>query len=396
MIIYTGETLKKEIEESQSLKYKKRWIYKNLKEYCTESDTKRVFCLYGLRWTGKTTMMLQVIEELKDYEHTLWIQCEKTDTNLDIKRAVRARKEGLRYVFLSEATYVSGFHSNCEYLADELSAGGVKVVISGTDSLGFVFASRDAILDRVDFLHTTYISFAEYNYLLGKELDEYIRFGGTLTDCLENSSVPENMAGLSEYINVAVVENIVNSIECVEEERRYGALVDILESKDLPSCIRKVIELYNRSFVRTVMDRVLSFHTPENLAELSDKHEIDIFPMELGTKKMTELIRKELGLKNRPDTEITEDAVEKIKEYLRKMDVIYPVENINTETEEILFIQPWMRYGLAAQMIRDILNSQTFMQYSTADRERLQTMAEHEILERMLEDINNISPKMSK
>ena len=388
MITYTGDVLKNEINKRQSLKYKKRWIYKNLKDYCVGNDTKRVFCLYGLRRTGKTTMMHQIIDELNDYGHTLWIQCDRTDTNTDIKKYIREHKNALKYLFIDEATFATGFNSNCEYLADELSAGGVKVIITGTDSLGFVFASKDSLLDRVDFLHTTYISYAEYNYLLGKDLDEYIQYGGTLTDGFKNyNSVPEKETDLFEYTNEAVVKNILHSLESDEGERRYGVLVDLLESNDLPSCIRKVIEIYNRSFTRTVMNRAFKSHDLGSLKDLADKHEIDIHPLELGTAEMTELIREELGIKNRPDTEITEEAVEKLKEYLIKLNVISPIEYINNEKNEVLFIQPGMRYCQADQMIRGMLKSASFMQYSMADREKLQTIVRNDIMGRMLEDI---------
>lgn len=54
-------------------------------------------------------------------------------------------------------------------------------LLSGTDSLGFWFALRQELYDRAKMIHTTFIPYREHSRLLGiDQIDEYIRYGGTL------------------------------------------------------------------------------------------------------------------------------------------------------------------------------------------------------------------------
>ena len=57
----------------------------------------------------------------------------------------------------------------------------MKIVLSGTDSLGFWFALHQELYDCAITIHTTFIPFREHSRLLGIDsIDEYIRYGGTL------------------------------------------------------------------------------------------------------------------------------------------------------------------------------------------------------------------------
>jgi hypothetical protein len=57
----------------------------------------------------------------------------------------------------------------------------MKIVLSGTDSLGFWFAVHQELYDRAKMVHTIFIPYQEHSRLLGiNSIDEYIRYGGTL------------------------------------------------------------------------------------------------------------------------------------------------------------------------------------------------------------------------
>lgn len=47
-------------------------------------------------------------------------------------------------------------------LSDVFSMMGMKLVLSGTDSLGFAMANRDELYDRSVMIHTSFIPFREY------------------------------------------------------------------------------------------------------------------------------------------------------------------------------------------------------------------------------------------
>ena len=63
----------------------------------------------------------------------------------------------------------------------------MKIVLSGTDSLGFVFSEDEQLYDRCIFLHTTFIPYREFEKVLGiHDIDEYMRFGGTMSQSGDN------------------------------------------------------------------------------------------------------------------------------------------------------------------------------------------------------------------
>ena len=52
-------------------------------------------------------------------------------------------KQGFRYVFIDEVTLLSDFIEGAALFSDIFASSGMKIVLSGTDSLGFLFAEDD-------------------------------------------------------------------------------------------------------------------------------------------------------------------------------------------------------------------------------------------------------------
>ena len=88
---------------------------------------------------------------------------------------------GYKFIFIDEVTLMEDFIDSAELLSDLYIPMGMRIVLSGTESLGFWFARDNELYDRVRMIHTTFIPFREYNRLLGIEsVDEYICYGGML------------------------------------------------------------------------------------------------------------------------------------------------------------------------------------------------------------------------
>ena len=76
---------------------------------------------------------------------------------------------------------------------------------------------REKLYDRIELIHTTYISFPEYSRITGCELlDDYIMYGSTLSE-----GTYQNRNQMQEYVNTAVVGNIVNSLVKSEDVSIY-------------------------------------------------------------------------------------------------------------------------------------------------------------------------------
>jgi len=101
--VMLGENLKSYVQTVAN--YKKRSLYKNICDYVYGDVRDRVFILYGLRRTGKTTLIRQVIAEMDDadFSKTAFIQVSAgiglSDINQDLKYLM---KSGYKYVFIDK------------------------------------------------------------------------------------------------------------------------------------------------------------------------------------------------------------------------------------------------------------------------------------------------------
>ena len=137
--IRTGEAL--HIFSASVRRYRKRGCFRQLHDFVYGEPQDKVFILYGLRRTGKTTMIRQIFAEMSDTELTkaAFIQITAKDTLADVNRDLKALEaQGFRYVFLDEVTLMEDFIEGAALFSDVFAACGMKIVLSGTDSLGFL------------------------------------------------------------------------------------------------------------------------------------------------------------------------------------------------------------------------------------------------------------------
>lgn len=144
----------------------------------------RVCLVFGLRRTGKTTMLRQAIARMsrEDLSRTVYIKARRSDTmammNRDLKKLFDA---GFRYVFIDEVTLMRDFIDSAALFSDVFAAMGMKIILSGTDSLGFWLAMDQELYRPGGKAHPHHLHpYREYSRLLGIDsIDEYIRYGGT-------------------------------------------------------------------------------------------------------------------------------------------------------------------------------------------------------------------------
>ena len=234
--IRIGEQLRSYVASIKD--YKKRECYSKLHEYIYGGHQDRVFVLYGLRRTGKTTLIRQIIADMSedDFQKSAFIQVKAQDDlgklNKDLKYL---EKQGYKYVFIDEVTLMEDFIDGAALFSDIYAACGMKIVLSGTDSLGFLFTKSEELYDRCITLHTTFIPYREFENVLGIEgIDEYIRFGGTmsLSGVTYNEDSPfADSQKTNEYIDTAIAKNIQHSLEHHKDGRNFRHLFKLYEKK---------------------------------------------------------------------------------------------------------------------------------------------------------------------
>lgn len=388
MFIYRGKELADYADAFLQGIEKERFIMSELDNYVNSPNDRKVCCLYGLRRTGKTVMMMQEIRKLNQYDSSIFLECEDGDTMLQVRKAIEDNKD-CKYIFIDEVTKANNFISTSSFLANAYAGGGKKVVLAGTDSLGFMIARYDELYDRANFIHTTYIPFKEYRELLGKDIMEYIEYGGTLSP--ENTFY--NKDDLNEYSNSAIVYNIVHTLENWNQGRNYSDLTEIARCGELPSFINKVLEYHNRTFLADIIEKDFKSHDLGSLKDFMLKSGL-ADPSYIDTDEMQERIRFALGIRKKllslsPNHEVNEEAVNMVIGFLKKLDVLYEIpQDRRNRVKEYIFTQTGMRYSQASDFANALIMSEDlFGNYTDTEQEDILEKLKSDICGGILEDI---------
>ncbi len=391
--------------------WQKRDCYRQLNAYLHNAECDRVCLLFGLRRTGKTTLLRQAVLDMTPEEtaKTAYIKATKQDTIADLNRDMeQLRSLGFRYVLLDEVTLMRDFIDSAALLSDIYAAQGMKIVLSGTDSLGFWFALRQELYDRAKMIHTTFIPYREHSRLLGiSQIDEYIRYGGTLRAGelnFDDAEVNAEDASFRDdestrrYIDTAICKNIQHSLACCEDGGHFRHLRPLYKAGELTGAINRIIEDMNHAFLVSVLTRDFLSHdlglAARNLRKERDPEKRTTALDEIDTKAVTKRLMNILEIRNRQEqtVPISKVHVAEIKEYLAALDLIMdcPIETTapgSEPVEHILFTQPGMRYCQAQALVHALMKDELFASLSEKDRANITSRILEEVRGRMLEDI---------
>lgn len=407
--VIRGEELK---AMAQSVKgWQKRAAFERLQKYLAAQITDKVCLLYGLRRTGKTTMIRQAVLEMlpERLVQAAYIKAKVTDSMADFNHDLELLwHSGYRYVFIDEVTLLADFIDGAALFSDVFAARGMKLVLSGTDSLGFWFAEREELYDRVVTIHTTMIPFREHARLLGfNDVDDYIRYGGTLKAGSMEFEHPEAVAvdasfrddeSTRRYIDTAICKNIQHSLACCAGGGYLRHLQELYEEDELTGAINRIIEDMNHRFVLRVLVDDFKSHDLGSAANVLRKERdndkrtdiLDRVDKEKITQKLMQLL--EIKNKNQRRVQLKQEHIFEIKEYLQALELIAacPVETMAPESEPYsyaIFTQPGMRYCQAQALVYSLLQDKLFRSLSERQKHNVCQRILEEVRGRMLEDI---------
>lgn len=407
--VRTGESLRR--FSASVRRYKKRECYGKLCEFVYGEPQDKVFILYGLRRTGKTTMIRQILAEMSgaDLTKTAFIQVTARNTLADVNRDLKYLEEqGFHYIFLDEVTLMEDFIEGAALFSDVFAACGMKIVLSGTDSLGFLFTEDEQLYDRCILLHTTFIPYREFETVLGVHgIDEYIRYGGTMSlggVHYNETSTFASKKSADEYVDTAIAKNIQHSLRCYQYEGHFRHLQELYERNELTSAINRVVEDMNHRFTLEVLTREFRSHdlalSARNLRRdrTNSTDILDRIDMDSVTLRLREL----LEIRNAPErTVILDDAhTVEIREYLYLLDLIQEIEivslpDVNKKSARTVIAQPGLRYAQAEALVSSLLLDEVFSELSLAERNTVLDRIRNEIKGRMLEDIVLLETKLA-
>ena len=386
-------------------KYGKRDCFSTLQKFVTGSYDGKICILYGLRRTGKTTLLFQMLSELP-IEKTAYIKVQTTDDMSRLTKDLKVLFElGYRYVFIDEITLLSDFIDTAAVLSDVFSMMGMKIVVSGTDSLGFAMANRDELYDRSVTIHTSFIPFREYARLLNiRSVDSYIEYGGTLK--MENMSFDDPDAAFDEvafrddestrkYIDTAISRNIQHTLKNDHYGEYFNQLRELYEKGELTNVINRIVQHMNHRFVLRVVEDEFKSHDFGSAKELL-LHDL---PAERATvlydvneKQILERLKAIIEVKEKSETTvpITQEHIDKVKKYLLMLDLIVNCPEryeSGKQAEHFVFSQPGMRYAIAKALVYTLMQDAYFASISEADKAYITGKILDDVKGRMLEDV---------
>ncbi len=409
--VILGKDLEEFVAPVKQLKH--RECYSKLHDYIYGNTTDRVFVLYGLRRTGKTTLIRQLIADMPEEMliDSAFVQItpsiDLAKINIDLKQL---SKQGYRYVFIDEVTLMDDFIESAAFLSDIYASSGMKIVLSGTDSLGFVFTEDSSLYDRSYMLHTTFVPYREFSNVLGVDgIDNYIRYGGTMSLGGNNYNMSDttfyNKKKTDEYIDSAIARNIQHSLNNYQQGGHFSSLSELYEANELTSAINRIIERENKKFtvdtlIRDFQSSDLS-RTANNL--INDSQDPSDILMIVDREQIIEWFMNELDILNKPQmkVEITDAHVQQIKEYLVLLDLIVDIDVVNIhdlakkEVQPVIS-QPGMRYAQAQALIDALSKDVVFSTLSLAQRNRVTDRMLTTIQGQLMEDIVLLETKLTR
>jgi len=386
------------------MQFRKREIYAQLKDYVYGTGTDRVFILYGLRRTGKTTMIRQLISEMPEdmFQKSAYIQVtpgvDLAKINLDLRTL---KKQGCRYVFIDEVTLMNDFIEGAALFSDVFASSGMKVVLSGTDSLGFVFSEDQQLYDRCRMLHTTFIPYREFENVLGiTGIDEYIRYGGTMS----LGGVDYNQTGMTfatknstdEYVDSAIAGSIQHSLKNYKNGTHFRQLSELYSANELTSAINRIVEDINHEFTIEVLTEKFKSHdlgrTARNL--LKDRETPNTILQQVDKEEITERLRRMLEIRNLSEQTVKISDVHRaeIREYLDLLDLTVEIDirylpDVNKKDTHTAISQPGMRYAQAEALIQSLMDDEIFSTFSLSERNVVRDRIISDVMGCMMEDI---------
>ncbi len=403
--VITGVALNAMTERVRNLQ--RRDGYDVIRRYLNDKTEGRVCVLCGLRRTGKTVLTLQTASDLP-MEKTAYIKVMQHDTlaalNRDLKRLVRA---DYRYVFIDEVTLLKDFIDSASLFSDIYAMQGVKIILSGTDSLGFIFAEDDELYDRAVTVRTTFIPFREYRRLLGNvSFDDYLTCGGTFLageTAFDDPALADERTTFRDdettrrYIDTAIARNIQHSLVCYQAGSHFRHLRMLYEAGELTNAVNRLVEDLNHDFLVSVIERDFASHdlgvTRRNLRkERNPSLRTDVLDA-IDTEAVTEGLKRLLNIRNRTETAVTvtETHLAELTDYLFLLDLIVdcPTETLPSQTSvsHILFSQPGLRYCQAQALVHELLKDAVFAALPAPERTRVKERLLTEVRGRLMEEI---------
>ncbi|MCX6742502.1 MAG: ATP-binding protein [Candidatus Pacearchaeota archaeon] len=245
-----------------------------LNDLINEIKTKQIISLIGLRRTGKTTILKQLIDHLIKSEkikreHILFYSFDEEQPKIEEiihEYETKLGKEVLKikdkiYVFLDEIQKLENWQNQIKYYYDNYA--NIKFFISGSASLFIKKHTLESLAGRIYEFTLKPLSFREF--LIFKDKEEMIKKPGLFQESIKKEFLAYQKRQFIETIN--------------ESEEKTGQYVKTMIEKIVYQDIPKIFPVENQELLLKILKVIAS-----NPGMLSD---YDSLSNELGTNRVT-------------------------------------------------------------------------------------------------------------
>lgn len=397
-----GDDLKRMAEITEGMR--RRDCYAQLKAYLNRKSAS-VCIIFGLRLTGKTTLTYQALADMDDSEikKTVYITADSNNTMTDLIFDITALKaQGFSTFFIDEVTKIRDFIESSYYFPDILAAAGCRVVLSGTDSLGFWLACRNDLYGKATRIHTTYIPFMEHSRITGiDDIDDYIRYGGVFRDGELRFDMPskfvDNMpfdtkGHCDDYVRLSVSENIENTLSRFDKGTMFGDLYNLYKAGKFTGLVNRVVEDTNHRFTVSVLQEAFSSTDLSNLRRnmLRSGGDREVMATSMDFDLIGERLKEILKIMD--DTPVDEGQVDRLWEYLSAIEVFSRLPSVSADKNRdvsryALCTQPGLRFQQAESLVEAMFSDEGFSLSSPESKIDAENLARDTIAGGVMEEI---------
>lgn len=339
---YSGDRLKEYVQAMLTGVKEERDFVDECMNLIRCSGFRKVISVSGLRGVGKTVGMLQMIQNIRSYDDTAFLNIEKTISCTQLNEFMLDNMEGKKYIFIDEITKVENLLTDSAFLHDRYTGAGIKVIISGTDSLGILKSSSSALYHRVFNISCTFISYPEAERTCGMSFSHYILMGG-----LYQSERLDDLDSLCQYVDTAVVDNVLNTLN---RNSVISATSGLSEMAKNTSKIRAVIFMVFYAVVYQSMKGIRGI----NISRIFNVFDT----MNEDFRTLNKEVCERLGLSD--EIQVQPFEVNTILDTLLSLGILCRIENLYSQNEMLYYIT---NPAMNNQVIYSIVSSMKDMDF---------------------------------
>lgn len=346
--------------EPRRVDLKKRNVYTDLVAYLNDTETYKLAALAGLRRTGKTVLLNQLLQYC--VQQGIAARIITLANGFDVKMADVYTvlddlvAQGIKNVFIDEITFAADFQTCCTRLADYyVGQLGMHIVIAGTASLGIYMPTKDLLYDRVLLLNTAYVPFAEWRRLRpDATIKQYLQRASNLSADADYASY----AVTHDYIETSIIQNIMTSIEHAKYQWQYRALLNVYNTGALPTIITRLIEGYSIALTEELINAYFTSNMLGSVTQLYNARCSRLDEEPLDSTVIADILSDfayRLSLQLKPIEHVTDEHLQTVKQFLSSigiMNELLPKSPLFREST--ICIQYGLVYSCALHLMQSI------------------------------------------